>query len=391
MTGGVSDFSDRSLILPFSAHITHLKGSVKGISSAKNANIKVALNGKVADLAPVNIKGKISPSKGNSDFKVDFNSMPLPLMTPYMAEFAGRKIEKGNMTVKFQYKIRNKQLEASNSLLIDQLVLGEEVENPDAVSLPLGLAIALLQDGDGKINLEVPITGDLDNPEFSISKIVFDALVNVLTKIVTSPFTAIASLIGDDQDISKIAFTAGHATLDSQQIEKLDHLATALSERPSLKLEIQGTAYPTQDWPKMQIAALDKQILKLRIDELIKEKSKDSLPKELTHSDKDYQRILADLYIQKFPNLADRSIFGTPRLIGDESSDFYIVARNTLAGLIPANHHTLTQLASTRAKTIAAHLVTKKVDISRLFLLDVKIANEAEDKNITSQLNLTAE
>ena len=391
MTNGISDFSDKSLILPFSAHINHLNGSVKGISSAKNATIKVALKGKVADFAPVNIKGKISPSKGNSDFKVDFNSMPLPLMTPYMAEFAGRKIEKGNMTLKFQYKIRNKQLAASNSLLIDQLVLGDEVENPDAVSLPLGLAIALLQDGDGKISLDVPITGDLDNPEFSVASIVVDALVNVLTKIISSPFNAIASLIGNSDDISKITFSAGKATLDSQQIEKLDNLSVALSKRPALKLEIQGAAYSTNDWPQMQIAALDKQILQLRIDELIKEKSKKALPKQLAHSDEHYQRLLADLFIHKFPKLADKSLFGTPRLIDSKSGDFYTVAQAKLAALIEPDNHQLQRLAATRAKTIASHLIEKQIDISRVFLMDVKIAKEEEDQSITSQLSLTVD
>lgn len=389
MTGGKSDFSDKSLILPFSAHITHLKGSVKGISSDKNANIKIALKGKVADFAPVNIKGNISPSKGNSDFKVSFNSMPLPLITPYMAEFAGRKIEKGNMTLKFQYKIRNNKLEASNSLLIDQLVLGDEVDNPDAVSLPLGLAIALLQDGDGKIKLDVPITGDLDNPEFSVAGIIVDALINVLTKIVTSPFNAIASLMGSDEDISKISFAAGKTSLDPNQQEKLDNLAIALLDRPALKLEIQGAAYSAQDWPQMQMAALDKQILQLRIDELIKEKSKKALPKKLAPSNEEYQRLLADLFIEKFPKLADKSLFGKPRLINSKSDDFYGVAQNKLSALIKPNNHSLHNLAAARAKAIANYLIEKKIEVSRIFLLDVKVANKVKEQLITSQLNLT--
>ncbi len=367
MTEGISDFADKSLILPFSAHINHLKGSVKGISSDKNATIKIALNGRVADLSPVNIKGKISPSKGNSDFKVDFNSMPLPLMTPYMAEFAGRKIEKGNMTLKFQYKIRNKQLQASNSLLIDQLVLGDKVENPKAVSLPLDLAIALLQDSDGKIALDVPVTGNLDNPEFSIAGIVADALVNVLTKVISAPFNAIAALIGSDEDVSKITFSAGKAELTAEQSQKLDELANALTQRPALRLEIEGTAYSNLDWPQMQTAALDKKILQLRINELIKEKSKKELPKQLVHSDKDYQRLLADLFIQKFPKLAKKSLFGTPELITPKTGDFYTVAENKLAALVPTNKQVLHDLAAKRAKAIAAHLVEKKIAIKRIF------------------------
>ncbi len=391
MANGVMDFTDKSLILPFAAHIKHLKGSVKGISSKKNATIKVALDGRVADFAPVTIKGKITPDRGNSDFKIAFDSMPLPLMTPYMAEFAGRKIEKGNMTLKFEYKIKNKELTASNNLLIDQLVLGDEVENPDAVSLPLGLAIALLQDGDGKIILDVPVTGDLDNPEFSVGSIIVDALVNVLTKIIASPFNAIASLIGSDEDISKVEFTAGEAVLDEKQLKKLDGLAAALTERPALKLEIKGAAYSKQDWPQMQVAALDKQILQLRADELTKDGNKDAIPKQLAHSDKEYQRLLADLFISKFPDLADRSLFGTPRLINSETENFYEVAQNKLASMISPNNQELHKLAASRAKAIAKHLVEKKIEIKRVFLLDVAIDPENEDDLISSSLNLTTD
>lgn len=391
MSKGVMDFTDKSLFLPFAAHIKHLKGSVKGVSSKKNATIKIALDGRVADFAPVTIKGKITPDRGDSNFKVDFDSMPLPLMTPYMAEFAGRKIEKGNMTLIFEYKIHNKELTASNNLLIDQLVLGDEVDNPDAVSLPLGLAIALLQDGDGKIKLDVPVTGDLDNPEFSVGAIIVDALVNVLTKIVASPFNAIASLIGGDEDISKVAFAAGDAELDEKQLKKLDGLATALSERPALKLEIKGAAYSKQDWPQMQVAALDKQILLLRADELTKDGDKEAIPKQLAHSDKEYQRLLADLFIKKFPDLADRSLFGTPRLINSETEDFYQVAQNKLAAMIPPDNQGLHKLAASRAKAIAKHLVDKKIEIKRVFLLDVAIDPENENDLITSSLNLTTD
>jgi len=389
MSNGVSDFSDRSLILPFTAHINQLKGSVKGISSDKKATIKVALDGRVDNLAPVIIKGQITPATGNSNFSLDFNSMPLPIITPYMAEFAGRKIEKGNMTLGLEYKIINNQLTASNSLLIDQLVLGDEVENPEAVSLPLGLAIALLQDADGKIALDVPITGDLDNPDFSVGSIIVDALVNVISKIVTSPFYAIASLIDSDEDISKITFSAGSAVLDEQQQNKLDNLVAALSKRPALKLEIKGAAYSVQDWPLMQADALDQQLNQLRSDELIKEGNKTQIVEHLSHSDKHYQRLLADLFIAKFPKLAKRSIFGTPKLIDESMGEFNTVAENKLAEIIPPNNHSLQDLAISRAQAIAKYLVEKEIEINRVFLLDVDVDPKTEDQQITTNLSLT--
>jgi len=387
---GISDFSDMSLILPFSAHINHLKGKITGVSSDKNAVIKTTLTGRVANLAPVNIKGKISPDSGNSNFDLDFKSMPLPLMTPYMAEFAGRKIEKGNMSLTLKYKIQNKALTASNNLLIDQLVLGEKVDNPDAVSLPLGLAIALLEDADGKIKLDMPITGSIDDPQFSIGSLIFDTLVNVLTKIVASPFNAVASLIDSEEDISKITFLAGKSDLDEKQQKKLDQLADALSKRPALKLEIKGAAFSKDDWPQLQVEALNKKLLKIQAEELTKESGKKVLPENVEQSEDESQRVLADLFIKKFPKLADRSLFGTPRLINSED-DFYEVAQSKLASKIPPNPERLEKLAVARAQKIAKHLSSKKLSVERVFLLNAVVDPQEKDagNEIAASLNLT--
>lgn len=387
---GVSDFSDRSLILPFSAHINHLKGSIKGVSSDQNALIKVALNGKVANLAPVNIKGSIAPNKGNSNISLNFKSMPLPLMTPYMAEFAGRKIEKGNMSLSLKYKIKDKKLTASNNLLIDQLVLGDEVKNPDATSLPLGLAIALLEDSDGKIKLDMPITGSLDDPQFSVGSLIFDTLVNVLTKIVASPFNAIASLIDSDEDISKIIFSSGESLLNTEQQKKLDGLAKALSSRPALILEIKGTAFSKEDWPHLQIEALEKQLLAQRVEKLNKNAKSPISAEQVTYSEEENKEILADLFIQKFPELADRSLLGTPRLTNPELGEFYEVAQTKLAALILPNPQRLQELATKRAQTIAKYLTEKEIPVERVFLLNVAIDPEEESENtLSTLLNLT--
>lgn len=391
VTEGITDFSDRSLILPFSAHLNHLKGSVKGISSDQNAVINVILNGTVENLAPVKIKGKISPNQGNSEFTLDFKSMPLPLMSPYMADFAGRKIEKGNMSLRLKYKIKNKQLTASNSLLIDQLILGKKVDNPEATSLPLGLAIALLEDANGQIKLDVPITGSLDDPEFSIGSIIVDALVNVISKIVTSPFYSIASLIGSDEDVSKITFSPGKALLDDKQRNKLDGLVNALSNRPVLKLEIKGAAFSENDWPQLQAEALDNLLLQIRADELNKNSDTKVLAGHIPQSDKENQRLLADLFIKEFPDLAEKSLFGTPRLLAPNTGDFYEVAKEKLAATIVPDSQRLRKLATARAQAITKHLVDNGIAIERIFLLDVTVDPKDSDNVIATILNLTTD
>lgn len=374
--------------MPFSAHISQLSGSVKGISSDKNAVTKIILDGRVANLAPVKIRGKINPDRGDSELSLDFKSMPLPLVTPYMAEFAGRKIEKGNMSLGLTYKIKNNKLTSSNKLLIEHLVLGDEVENPKAVSLPLDLAIALLEDSDGKIALDVPVTGSLDDPQFSVSGVVVDALVNVITKIIASPFNAIASLIDSDEDVSKISFSAGKTELSEMQQTKINGLSTALLERPLLNLEIKGIAFSEQDWPQLQAEALDKQLLQIKADELNRDSDKQTQPEHIKLTDKEYKNVLADLFIQKHPQLADRSLFGTPRLLDQETGDFYTVAKTKLAAEIPPDPIRLQKLAKERAQVIAKHLVEKGTPVEKIFLLDVDIEPQSTDDALASTLTL---
>ncbi len=388
LKNGVSDFSDQSLILPFAAHINKLNGSIKGISSNQNKQAKIKLDGRVADISPVKIRGKLNPYRGDSSIQLDFNSMPLPLATPYMAEFAGRKIEKGNMSLALAYQINNKKLQASNKLFIDQLVLGDEVENPKATSLPLELAIALLEDSEGKINLDVPITGSLEDPEFSIGGIIIDALVNVISKIVTAPFSAIASLIDSEEDISRIMFADGAISLNDQQQLKLAGLADALIKRPRLNLEIKGLAFSEADWPALQEEALHQQLLQLQADKLSKESGKKVIPENINLSEKDYKELLAERFIEKFPQLAERSLFGTPRLIDPKLGEFFSTAKQKMSAIIKPDPHRLHQLAQQRAQAIAKHMITKGIEVERMFVLDAALDPTDEEKTPAVQLNL---
>jgi outer membrane protein OmpA-like peptidoglycan-associated protein len=384
---GESDFSDLSLILPFAAHINQMAGDVTGISSDKKAVAKISLTGKVDDLSPVEIKGKINPSRGDSEVALKFQSMPMPLMTPYMAEFAGRKIEKGNMSLDLQYKIQDGKLTADNSLLIEHLTLGEKVDNPEAVSLPLELALALLEDSNGKIALDVPVSGSLEDPDFSIGGIIIDALTNVLGKLITSPFNAIASLINSNEDISKILFSGGSSELNEQQIDKLNQLATALINRPGVKLEIKGTASRIIDWPKMREQALRQYLIQSTIKATSAEdpNKTQELP---SLSDKDYKSMLAERFIQQHPEMAERSFFGTPRLISPGSEDFYAVATATLSAAIPPDPERLQKLAVARAKAVAKHLVTSGLPVKRIFLLDTSVKDTHNQAEVI--LNLSA-
>jgi uncharacterized protein involved in outer membrane biogenesis len=386
---GSSDFADLSLILPFAAQIKSLDGGASGISSDQKSTIKVDLKGNAYDLAPVDINGDISPYLGNYNIDLKFDGMPMPLVTPYMVQFSGYKIEKGKLTLDLQYQVEKGKLKAGNKILIDQLELGEQVDNPEAVSLPLELAIVLLKDSDGKIKLDVPLTGSLEDPQFSIGHIVVDALVNVLTKIVTAPFNALASLAGSDEDLSTVAFKAGNDTLDAKEMGKLDGVAKALKEKTALSIEIKGAAFEAQDWPELQDEALLDQLKKRKADELTKEEGKRIRPEYVELTEDDYNDLLADAYIEKFPTEGEKSIFGTPKLKKSDSDDFYKVAKKKMQEIIKPDSVRLKELASNRARTIAKYIVQKGgIPNERVFILDTALDPKREGKDIVSALSL---
>ncbi|MDO9161477.1 MAG: DUF748 domain-containing protein [Methylococcaceae bacterium] len=387
---GASDFADLSLILPFAAPIKSLDGGAQNFSSEKNAIVKVELKGNAYELSPVNVKGEISPYLGDYNVELNFIGMPMPLISPYMVQFAGYKVEKGKITLGLKYNVSKGLLTASNSILIDQFELGEKVDNPDAVSLPLELAVALMKDGDGKIKLDVPITGSLEDPQFSISHLVFDALVNSISKIITSPFRALASLVGSEADLSQIAFESGSAELKPEQQTKLSGLAKALTEKPELSVEIKGAVFQQEDWPSMQDDALYDQLKNIRSAEIAKEGGRKIRPEYVEISDEDYRRLMIAQFMEKFPNLAEKPLFGdTPKLLIPSKDDFYAVAKQKLSELIPPEPQRLKNLASERAQVIAKYLVQKGgIANERVFTLDTVIDPPRDSKELSSSLSL---
>ncbi|MGJ0484598.1 MAG: DUF748 domain-containing protein [Methylomicrobium sp.] len=388
---GSSDFADLSLILPFAAEIQELNGGATGFSSEKKSKVKVSLKGNAYDLAPVDVRGEVSPYRGEYDVELSFHGLPMPLVSPYMVQFAGYKVEKGKLNLDLKYRVEKGALTASNNILIDQFELGEKVENPNAVSLPLDLAVALLKDSDNRIKLDVPITGSLEDPKFSIRAIVTDALLNVLKKVITSPFRALASAFDGGEELDQIDFKPGKAELDKEQSAKLDNLAKALQERPALNLEIKGAAYEEQDWPALKDAALFDQLKRLKAAAIAK-KGKKVRAEYIELSDDEYKDYLAQMFIEKFPLLAERSLFGRPRLINaKEGEDFYEVAKQKLFTIIKPEVERLKDLAAKRAQAVAKYIVQQGgVSRERVFILDTAINPEREGQAIASRLSLRA-
>ena len=240
---GEMDFADRSLILPFGTRIHELKGSIAGLSNRPGAIGQIELDGAVDEYGMARAVGQVElgdPTNG-LDLRVQFRNVEMANLTPYTAHFAGRKIDSGKLSLDLQYRIRQRQLEGENQVIMDKLTLGERVESPTATNLPLDLAIAILQDSDGRIDLGLPVAGSLDDPQFSYGSIVWKAITNVLTKIVTAPFRALGALFGGSgEQIGNIAFEAGAPQLTPPEREKVARLAEAMGRRPGLVLSIGG-------------------------------------------------------------------------------------------------------------------------------------------------------
>ena len=390
VVNGSSDFSDLSLILPFAAEIKSLGGGASGLSSDKKSTIKLALAGNAYDLAPVNIKGEISPYLGDFNVAINFNELPMPLVSPYMVQFAGYRVEKGQMTLGLKYNVVHHDLAATNTILINQFKLGDKVENPNAVSLPLKLAVALLKDSDGKIKIDVPISGRLDDPKFSVSALIREALLNMLSKIVTTPFQTLASLIGSEEDLSTVSFPAGHSYLTKAQQAKLESLALALKARAALTLDIKGAAFIDQDWLVIREDALYEQLKIRRATEINQNTNKKIRHEYVELSSDDYQRLLADMFIEKFPLLADRSLFGSPQLKNAKANDFYETAKQKLFTIIRPEEDRLKRLATARAQVIADYMVQQDIASERLFILDTVINSNSDNKVLTVVLSLNS-
>jgi hypothetical protein len=306
--GSQLEFADQSLALPFGTHIHALTGTMVNISSKQGAPARLLIDGQIDDYGMAHAEGRIDLFKptDNLDVTVDFKNVEMTRLTPYSATFAGRKIDSGKLTLHLEYKIQNRQLAGNNQIIMDQLTLGERVQSPQAKDLPLDIAIAILEDSNGRIDLGLPVSGSLDDPKFSYSGIIWKAIVNVLTKVVTAPFRALGALFDSDDQIDGIVFNAGSPTLTPPEREKAVAFAAALNKRPRLSVVVHGT------WSEVDRAALkDLQLRKAIAGKL--GLSSEGDPGLLTPDQPKVKQALEDLYAGRFGNgglAAIREAFG---------------------------------------------------------------------------------
>ncbi|MDH0650143.1 DUF748 domain-containing protein, partial [Pseudomonas sp. GD03867] len=260
---GSANFADLTLTPNFATAVQQLNGQIGTIDNRKPLPAKVDIKGKVDRYAPVTIKGALNPFSplASLDIATSFKRVELTTLTPYSGKFAGLRIRKGRLNLDLHYLITNGQLKAENKVVIEQLQLGEKVDSPDAVDLPIRLAVALLKDTEGKISIELPVSGDLNNPQFSVMPIVWQTLRNLVLRAAQAPFKLLGGLVsgGGAEDLGNVSFAAGSSDLTPEVQTSLDKLASALKERPELRLEIEGTAAQSSDGPLIAQQRLERE------------------------------------------------------------------------------------------------------------------------------------
>ena len=249
LQGGTINFTDESIKPRFSSNLLDIGGRISGLSSDEDTAGEVELSGMYDRYAPLEITGKVNPLRDNLylELNANFKDMDLTTGSPYSGRYTGYSIQKGKLSFQLEYLIINKKLDAKNNIMLDQFTFGDPVESPEATKLPVKLAVALLKDRDGRIDLDIPVSGDLNDPKFSVGRIILKVIVNLLVKVATSPFALLSAIFGGGEELGYAEFDYGSAALTDATKKRLDTIGKALNERPALKMDIVGHADPEKD------------------------------------------------------------------------------------------------------------------------------------------------
>jgi hypothetical protein len=394
LNNGVVDFADLSLVLPFATRIEQCKGAATGISTKPASRAALKFEGKVGEFGQAKARGSLIPSnpKQFTDIKVTFRNVAMPPLSPYSATFAGRTITSGKLNLDLGYKIKDSELLGENAVMLEDFTLGDRVESPSAMDLPLDLAIALLTDSEGKIDLAMPIRGNVDHPEFSYGHLIRQALFNLLTKIVTAPFRALGALLGtSSENPDLILFEPGRAKLAPPEQEKLKNVAEALDKREQLQLTVHGGFEPGLDGTAIKRSQLRRTLVRkfgtkrgpLAFDNAKTQRALEKLGEDkLAAFQAGYEKTTGQKVKRVNPALA---------LLGRASEDsaFYRALFDHLVETAPLPQAELQTLAEQRGLAIVQELTTRFGGDAAKISVGAPVQTEEQEEGIPAKLELT--
>jgi uncharacterized protein involved in outer membrane biogenesis len=367
--------TDRSVSPRFDATLQKIDGSIKGLSSSRDVFAEVNIAAELDGRSPLQLTGSIHPWQDFfTDVTADFKDIELNPLSPYSIKFVGYPFTKGKLNLNLHYLIEGKKLTSENKAFIDQIDLGDFVNNETAVNLPVQLAISLLKNRKGEIDLNIPVSGRLDDPQFSVVRIVFQVIRNLIAKAATAPFALLGAAFGGSEEAQYVQFTPGRAAIVAEDIDMLAKLAKALYERPGIKTELVGGVD----------AAADREALaRIRFDRLLKvQKMEDMAGKEGSFSDVDAIEISAgeyERYLKKAYKAADferpKNFLGLLKDIPPEEME------KLLYDHIVITDSDLRHLAMERTAAVRDVLVEKgPVEPERVYLIEPRISGPQKGK-----------
>lgn len=379
LQGGEIAFSDSYIDPDYSAKMTEVGGRISGLTSEETKLADVSLGGKLNNYAPLEISGEINPLRDDFyiDLGVKFKDIDLTQMTPYGSKYAGYTIHKGKLSIDLKYLIDNKKLDASNKVFIDQFTLGDRVDSPDATKLPVSLAISLLKNRNGEINLDLPISGNLDDPKFRIGGIILQVIGNILEKALTSPFALLGAMFGGGEELSETVFEAGSVELTPEVETKIGKLVEVLYDRPGLNLELEGHVDVVKDKEALRDIRFNKKIKAQKLKDMVSKGMEAPPLEDITVEEDEYEIYLKMAY--------DAGEFPKPR---DEEGIIKELPVEEMEKLI-VNHVEVTDddlrlLAHQRAENLKGYIISsEKVEGERLFLIEPESLAPEKKENIS--------
>ena len=390
-TNGRVEFNDRFIRPNYSAELSELFGRIGAFDSRAEQPASLQFAGVVAGTGVLAIEGAINPAiePPSLDLKAKATGIELPGLTPYSAKYAGYPIERGKLSVDVAYKIASDgTLQATNKIVVNQLTFGEKTDSADATTLPVRLAVALLQDRYGVIDIDLPVSGSINDPQFSIAGLVLKAIVNLLTKVLTAPFSMLSG--GSGPDLSVIAFAPGSVTIDAAGQQVIDQVAVALVDRPMLKLSVLGVADPATEKAALQQAALQARL----VEEQRRERARGSLGSNAAALDAPLPPLTAEARTELLRSVyVSTALPGKPAGSAGPKADLPVSEMAAqLVASVPVDEGVMRQLAINRARSVRQALVAKGLSSDRLFLSEPDskeaAAKKAEPKPI-AQLSLS--
>lgn len=377
LQGGNVDFSDLNVKPSVHLPMKMLGGRISGLDAIKENKADVLLEGKVGGNVPLNIKGNINPLIQPPFVNIDIHltSVDLSPFTPYVEKYLGYELTKGQLAMDLTYLVEDNKLRGQNNAVLTQLTLGDAVSSPSATQLPIKLAIALLKDRNGNIDIDLPVKGDLNDPEFSIGGIVVKMLGNLILDIVTSPFKMLGAMFGEGEELSHIDFEPGRGELSADNKAKLDNLAKALYERPGLDLEIQGQVAVERDTDGLRKILYDQQLKNTKLKTMIAA-GKQAVPLEqITISAEEKERVVRQAYkTANFPK--PRNEKGRIKKLSPAEMEKILFTAIEITG------DDLRQLAHQRALATKSYLLDiGNVEVRRLFIIEPEIKEQPAGEN----------